>query len=65
MSCLHESRFNNLMYSVMQPYRNSFCVDVVLDNLNTISRDEGSILDEIYAKKIYSNLYHKDLIIKQ
>ena len=38
------------LYSVMQSDWNNFCGDVVLDNFNKTSRDEGNILDQIYEK---------------
>ena len=37
----------------MQSDWNSFQGDVVLDNFNKASRDEGSILDQKYGKEIF------------
>ena len=49
-------------YSVIQSDRNIFCGDVVLDSVNMASRDEGSILDQLYIFVIF---YHNDLIKKK
>ena len=45
----------------MQSYANSFWGDVVLDSFNNVSRDEDSILDQIYIRQICSDFYHEDL----
>ena len=41
------------LYSVMQSYRNSFCVDVVLDSVNMAFGDEYSLLHQIFEKQIF------------
>ena len=46
-------------YRVMQSDRNSFCGDVVLESFYKASRDEGSILDQIYKSK-----YARTIIVK-
>ena len=37
----------------MQADQNSFCVDVVLDSVNMVFRDEDSILDQMYRKNMF------------
>ena len=44
----------------MQPYGNSFGGEIVLDSFNIVYRDEGSILDQKYKKKICLNLNDED-----
>ena len=38
-----------------------FWGNVVLDSVNMAYRDEDSILDQIYEKQIFLNLYNEDL----
>ena len=40
-----------IVYSVMQSDPNSFCDDVVLDNINMEHRDEERILYQIYGNR--------------
>ena len=40
------------MYSITQSLCNSFLGDVVLENFNTVYRDEDRILDQTYQKQI-------------
>ena len=47
------------LYSVMKSDRNGFCVDVISDS-NKASRDEDSILDQIYKSKICPYYYYDD-----
>ena len=49
------------IYSVTQSYANIFWGDVVLDRFNNVSRDEDSILDQIYIKQMCSDFYYEDL----
>ena len=49
------------MYTVTQSLSNSLLGDVVLDNM--VYRDEDSILDQTYQKKICSDFYHDDFLI--
>ena len=42
----------------------SFCGDVVIDSANMTSRDEKSILDQIYEVYIISDLYYEDFEFK-
>ena len=37
-----------------------FCTYVVLDRVNMASRDENSILDQIYEKQIFLDLYYEN-----
>ena len=55
-------QFDNIIYSysVKQSYANSFWGDVVLDTYNNVSRDEDNILDQIYIKQIFLDLYYED-----
>ena len=48
----------------MQSDGNSFCGDAVLDSDNMASRVEDIILDQIYEKIIFLNLYIKIIILK-
>ena len=48
------------VYSVIQSYGNSFGVDVVLDSINMAYFDDDIILNHIYEKQIFSNLYDED-----
>ena len=41
-----------IVYSVMQSDGNSFCQDVMLENINLASRVKNRISDQIYEKKI-------------
>ena len=50
------------VYSVMQSDGNGFCGDVVLDGFNMYYRDEDSILEQSYQKKISLNFYYEDLL---
>ena len=45
------------LYSVMQSDRNR---DVILDSVNMTYRDEDRILDQIYEKQIFWDLYYQD-----
>ena len=47
----------------MQSGGNSFCGYVVFDSDNMTSRDEDSLLDQIYEKKIRSDFYYDDFNI--
>ena len=44
----------------MQSHGYSLCGDVVSDGSNKTSRDQDSILDQIYKKQISSYHYHDD-----
>ena len=44
----------------MQSDGKSFWVDLVLGSSYIESRDEDSILDQIYEKQIFSVLFHED-----
>ena len=59
VSANHSSSRRNL-YSVMQPYGNSFGGEIVLDSFNIVYRDEGSILDQKYEKKMCLDHNHED-----
>ena len=51
------------VYSLLkQSDGNSFCGNVVLDSVSMASRDD-SILDQIYEKQIFSDLFYEDLIL--
>ena len=57
------------LYSVMQSDGNDIYGDVVLDSFNKASRDEDSILDQIYKSKIVRifimmNLIPNNIILK-
>ena len=45
----------------MQSYGDSFSGDVVLESSIMASRDEGSVLDQIYEAQIFLDFYHEDL----
>ena len=49
------------LYSVMQSDWNSFVGDVVFDSFNMAYRYEDSILDQYTKRKIFLDLYYKDL----
>ena len=44
----------------MQSDGNSFGGDVVLDNVNTLSSFEDSILDQMHEKQMFSCLHFED-----
>ena len=44
----------------MQSDQNSFCNYIVLECVNMEFGDEDNILDQIYEKHIYSDLYYED-----
>ena len=46
---------------MIQSDGNVFGGDVVLDSVNMAFNSEDSILDLIYEKQIFSDLYYKDL----
>ena len=50
-------------YSAKQSECNSYFGDVVLDSFNMAYRDEDSVRDNKYDKKIFWNLYNKNLKI--
>ena len=57
--CYGDSLYS-VQYSVMQSDGNSFCRDVVLNSFGKASRDEESILDQLYKKQISPDLYYND-----
>ena len=60
--CFSNAECFNILYSVTQKYTNSFLGYVVLDTFSNVSRDENSILDQIYIKQICPDFYYDDFL---
>ena len=55
------SQPKGISYSVMQSDGNSFSGDVVLDSINMAQRDLDSILNQMYQKQMFQDLFMKIL----